>query len=114
MQVDRKKFLLALGLSTSAAGCIVQTVPPPSGPTTVDNRTAPPTGEGGDVYAPSGEAFCVGKTFEPTEECVAWSEGTELPGYMPTDECIDWAPPADEMTPTYECITWMYEPSSEA
>lgn len=116
MKVDRKGFLLALGLGTNAvgaAGCIIET-PPPAKPTTVDNRAPAPAPTAEATYDPTGEAFCIGRDgWDPTSECVAWSEGTVLPGYAPTGECIDWAP-VDEMNPTDECIGWLYEPSTEA
>ncbi len=112
MQVDRKKFLLALGLS-SAAACAT----PSNGgaSNTAGSHAGQPTVDPSwDDHVP-GDAHCVGFS-EPANECVEWSDGSALPGFAPTSECWSWdTGEAGAAAPTEEqCHTWLYEPSSEA
>ena len=110
---------LAVGLATStgasAAGCIVQTTPPPQGPITSNTATADPapTGEQGDLYA---DMSCWG--FNDDGECVAFVfEGGDDHNYQATDECVRWEEPTGEdggWGATEECNAWLFEPSSES
>jgi hypothetical protein len=90
MNIDRKHFLaLAMGMSVTAS-CAPATTPGPSAPASPQ--------QSGAISPPSMPA-CVG--FDPTNECVAWSDGTRDQGYAMTNECVRW-------DPTNECAAWEY------
>lgn len=85
MNLDRKQFLaLAVGMSLGTSCAPTSHAPAPAAPR-----------PGGGVVTPT----CVG--FDPTNECVAWADGSRASGYAMTSECVRW-------DPTDECTAWEY------
>jgi hypothetical protein len=89
MHIDRNQFL-ALVVSVGASCAPASSGPPPAAP-----QSPQPTGA---ITAPS-SVPCVG--FDPTNECVAWGDGSRAQGYAMTNECVRW-------DPTNECTAWEY------